>query len=157
MYSDSKIQAAADQIKEAWAEARTHALEEGRSYRFSVMHGTGNFRVAPDDTGYWAASESAEAVDPSAPPFMKEAALPEPIVFSSSDSAQDPNADAPPADAAGGNAGGWSSVLTFRPDGTTRDNAKVTIQGKSGRPRVVRMRAWTGVVTDKPLQEDTGP
>ena len=47
MYGSYRVQAATDQVRAAWAEARTHAANEGRPYRFSIVPNKRNFRVAP--------------------------------------------------------------------------------------------------------------
>src|SRR5947209_8598718 len=57
LYNPYKTQEAADSVRAAWALARTHAMEEGRSYRFAVVPGRGNFRVAPDEDEFWTGSD----------------------------------------------------------------------------------------------------
>src|SRR5260370_627756 len=52
MYGSYRVEAAADQVRAAWAEARTHAANEGRPYRFSVVPNKRNFRVAPVGNNY---------------------------------------------------------------------------------------------------------
>src|ERR1700756_3400429 len=44
---------AADMVRANWADARAYAMNEGRSYRFAVISGKGNFRVAPDSPEFW--------------------------------------------------------------------------------------------------------
>src|SRR5437764_12475102 len=53
MYGDVKLTAATDMIRARCADARARAIEEGRAYRFAIMPGQGNFRVAPDTADYW--------------------------------------------------------------------------------------------------------
>src|SRR5690242_4803736 len=69
MYGDVKIKAAADTVRASWTEARAHAIEDGRAYRFAVQPGTGKFRVAPDADGFWDGSGGGAGGDGEAPPF----------------------------------------------------------------------------------------
>src|SRR5205823_247476 len=48
-----RITEAADMVRACWADARAHAMNEGQAYRFAVLPGQGNFRVAPDSPDYW--------------------------------------------------------------------------------------------------------
>src|SRR5713226_8115007 len=41
-----RMNAAADMVRANWADARAYAMNEGRAYRFAVISGKGNFRVA---------------------------------------------------------------------------------------------------------------
>src|SRR5262245_35252734 len=78
MYGDVKVKAAADDVRAAWTEARSHAIEDGRAYRFAVQPDTGKYRVAPDADGFWDGSGGDES---DAPPFIFEGDLPNGIVF----------------------------------------------------------------------------
>ncbi|TMQ33677.1 MAG: prepilin-type N-terminal cleavage/methylation domain-containing protein [Planctomycetota bacterium] len=53
MYGDSKVTAAGDMVRGAWAEAQARAMDEGRAYRFAVIPNQGNYRVAPDSADFW--------------------------------------------------------------------------------------------------------
>src|SRR5215212_4326353 len=72
MYGDVKVKAAADDVRAAWTEARAHAIEDGRPYRFAVEPGTGKFKVAPDADGFWDGSGGAAGDgDGEAPPYQQ--------------------------------------------------------------------------------------
>src|SRR5262245_61942594 len=46
--------AASDAVRACWAQARARAMNDGTPYRFSVMPGKGNYRLAPDSANFWA-------------------------------------------------------------------------------------------------------
>ena len=56
LQSPFRVNAAVDSVRAAWAEARAHAVEQGRPYRFGVVPQSGHFRVAPDDPEFWSGS-----------------------------------------------------------------------------------------------------
>jgi Tfp pilus assembly protein FimT len=134
MWGDVKVKAAADDVRAAWAEARSHAIEDGRPYRFAVQPGTGKFRVAPDADGFWDGSGGAAGGDGDAPPFTQDGDLPNGIQF-------DVGTDLPES-------GGWATVVVFNPDGGTNADVEVTLkEDDDSAPIVVRVRAMTGAVT----------
>src|SRR5947209_6241409 len=79
-YTGVKVEAASDAVRAAWSEAQAHAVNEGRPYRFSVVPGKGNYRVAPDSADYWGGSLPTPE-DPDNPPAVIEKSLPKGIVF----------------------------------------------------------------------------
>src|SRR5438270_12733665 len=72
MYGDVKVKAAADEVRAAWTEARAHAIEDGRPYRFAVQPGTAKFRVAPVADGVWDGSGGGSGHEGEAPPVAQE-------------------------------------------------------------------------------------
>ena len=48
MYGGVRLTAAADLIRARWADARAHAIDESKPYRFAIVPDTGRFRVAHD-------------------------------------------------------------------------------------------------------------
>src|SRR5438094_136142 len=70
MYGSYRVQAAADQVRAAWAEARTHAVNEGRPYRFSIVPNKRNFRVAPVGSNYWSGRGDGATNDTDNPPYI---------------------------------------------------------------------------------------
>ena len=132
MYGDVKIKAAADAVRGAWTEARGHAIEDGRAYRFAVQPGTGKFRFAPDADGFWDGSGGG---DGEAPAFTQEGDLPNGIHFEFGTDLADAG-------------GGWSTVVVFNPDGGTNADVEVTLkEDDDSTPIVVRVRAMTGAVS----------
>jgi prepilin-type N-terminal cleavage/methylation domain-containing protein len=135
MYGGVRLRAGADALRGALAGARSHAMDEGRPYRFCVMPSRGNYRVAPDSSAYWGGGATA-ADDPNNPPLVLEETLPKDIVFAMDD-----------ASAGGGEAGGWVPVVTFLPSGEASDDRQFTLRLPGAKPIVVRLRALTGMVT----------
>jgi Tfp pilus assembly protein FimT len=131
MYGDVKVKAAADDVRAAWTEARSHAIEGGRAYRFAVQPDTGKYRVAPDADGFWDGSGGDES---DAPPFVFEGDLPNGIVFKVGDLPE---------------SGGWSTVVVFNPDGGCSADVEVVLReaDDDGTPIVVKVRAMTGAVS----------
>jgi type II secretory pathway pseudopilin PulG len=154
MYSSSKVEASADQVRAAWATARAHAMEEGRSYRFAVKHGASDFRVAPDSNKYWTSSGTPDEEDPRNPAYIKEDKLSNPIVFNMVE-LPDPNQakqldpTVVNVDALNRAEGNWSTVAVFLPDGTAENDASIGLTSGGGKPTYVRLRALTGVVTTR--------
>ena len=134
MYGDVKVKAAADDVRGAWTEARAHAIEDGRPYRFSVQPGTGRFKVAPDADGFWDGT-GGTTDEGENPPFTQEGELPNGILF-------DVPPDLPTA-------GEWATVVVFNPDGGCSADVEVALKedDEDGSPVVVRARAMTGAVS----------
>jgi len=134
MYGDVRVKAAADEVRGAWTEARAHAIEDGRAYRFAIQPGTGKYRVAPDADGFWDGSGGGQS-DGEAAPFTQEGDLPNGILF-------DAGTDLPES-------GGWSTVVVFNPDGGCNADVEIALKedDDDGGPIVVRARAMTGAVT----------
>jgi len=148
MYGYYKLNAAVDSVQAAWAIGRYHAIEEGVPYRFSVLPGQGNYRLAPDSGDYWSGGTPA-AADPDNPPAVFDDALPKGVTFSMGGNG--------PAAAAGSgdqtsmpvgqvDSGSWSTVAVFMPDGTARDDVEIFFQVKGARPTSIYLRALTGAV-----------
>ncbi len=155
LYADFKLASAADQLRARFADARAHATDEGRPYRFAVVPNKGNFRIAPDSPDYWASGDPPQPPDPDNPPLVVDEALPKGIRFNT------PDNSAP----TGGDPGGdsslkpgtvspdqWSNPISFLPDGTASDDFKITLEMPGAQTLVVQVRALTGAVTVKPLR-----
>jgi prepilin-type N-terminal cleavage/methylation domain-containing protein len=151
MYGYYRLQGAADALRSSWADARTRAMEEGRPYRFSVVMGMGNYRVAPDSADYWAGDPPAPA-DANNPPLVQSDALPKGIRFRRADSPSEAGSSDTvlPADSVGSNQ--WTSLAVFLPDGTARDDVAVVLEAGGARPLMVRLRGLTGGVSVRPLE-----
>jgi prepilin-type N-terminal cleavage/methylation domain-containing protein len=162
MYADVKLTAATDMIRARWADARARAIEEGRAYRFAVMPGQGNFRVAPDTADYWSGGSGGGDTTQG---LVIEDELGEGITFADSTPASTGMNSAPPnSDMAvalqsqaqnagtGGDSGGdWVRVVTFLPDGSTHDDVTIALNAPNARPVQLQLRALTGSVTTKAL------
>jgi hypothetical protein len=149
MYADERGKAAADAVRTGWALARSHAIEEGRPYRFAFQPTKGSYRVAPDDPAYW--SGDGGTGDSTRPPFILEDTLPENIRFMQGD-------DTSGGDSSGasGDDGQWSSACTFLPDGSALEDVSVTLQVPDSRPVLLRLRSLTGAVSMSTPDAETG-
>jgi prepilin-type N-terminal cleavage/methylation domain-containing protein len=157
MFGSFRAQAAADSVRGAWAEARAHAMNEGRAYRFSIVPNQGNYRLAPDSPQYWAGAGGSVAPDDSANrSFVREESLPRGVRFMSSGQqagAFDPRDTTAGGGAAGIDPGSYTNPVVFLPDGTAREDAELVLQSRGARPLVVRLRGLTGIVTTRWLPE----
>jgi prepilin-type N-terminal cleavage/methylation domain-containing protein len=147
MYAGFKMQGATDTVRAAWAEARSHAMNEGRPYRFSIYPGKGNFRVAPDSSDFWAGNNApASANDPANPALVVEDAVPDGVRLSLPNNgggdAGGPTA-APPGSI---DPSSWVTTVVFLPDGTCRDDAEVMFQIPGARPVSIKLRGLTGTI-----------
>jgi Tfp pilus assembly protein FimT len=142
-----KVDAATDAVRGAWAEAQAHAINEGRPYRFSVVSGRGNYRVAPDDGDYWEGVSPSAATDGSDPPLLLEKTLPPGIVFSSPEAAPAQDSSESAETEAAVDPSAWLCIAVFLPDGTARDDAELALNMGNSRAAVVKLRALTGAVT----------
>src|SRR5207248_2593806 len=85
MYATYKLDAAADSAQAGLTTARAQAIDEGQPYRFAIVPGKGNFRVAPDGAAYWSGGEPPAPEGSATPPLVVEDSLPRGIVFVESD------------------------------------------------------------------------
>jgi prepilin-type N-terminal cleavage/methylation domain-containing protein len=159
MYSDSKLQAAVDQVRGAWAGMRSHAISEGQQYRFSVsMNGT-DFRAAPDRPEYWGGGDPPAADDPNNPPLVIQGTLPKGIRFTNdaNDSSSADSAPQPPTSSASTSGGTWSTMAVFLPDGTAQQDVEMTLRlpDSGATPISLRLRALTGGVSTTRLTAAT--
>src|SRR5262245_18519123 len=130
MYADYRLAAAVDGVRASWAQARSHSMDEGRGYRFAIVPGKGNFRVAPDSADYVTGAGPPAPPDPAKPPLVLEEALPKGITFTTAGAAnQFPAGDT--AFAVGGvESSQWSPTALFLPNGTARDNVEIVFQAR---------------------------
>jgi Tfp pilus assembly protein FimT len=154
MFSFYKVQAAADKVRAAWAEAQAHAINEGRPYRFSVVPSKGNFKVAPDSSEFWGDNNSSSSDDNGNgqdQAYVMEDALPKGVRFAMNNDQPEASFDAggdSAAEVGTVNAGEWNTVATFLPDGSARqDLVEVSFGARGTRSISLRLRGITGVVT----------
>jgi Tfp pilus assembly protein FimT len=149
MYGAHKLTGAVDSVKGAWAEARAHAMKEGRPYRFSVQPDGSAFRIAPDQDDYWAGD--APSGDPNGQGLILEQSLPTGVRFSvGGDAGAAPpqgtqeNYSLEEKPVANGN---WSNTVVFNPDGTAQDDVRIVFQVKGARTTALQLRGTTGDVS----------
>jgi len=138
MYADTRVRGAADEIRRAWAEARAHAIDTGKPYRFSVKFEKIEYRVAPDSEDFWnsvpeGSTDSTAALSNS---------LPDGINFTRDTKSKFPAS------------GEWSTVVVFLPDGTSRADASIAVQEGNGPPLTVSVRGLTGNVSVKNAKQE---
>lgn len=144
LYGHVQRDAGVDSVRAAWAEGQGRAVNEGRAYRFSLVPGRGNYRLAPDSAEFWSGG-GREADDSDAPPFILEGAMPKGVTFESQWGSDEDDASAIPTGQV--ESSQWVTSAVFLPDGTARDDAEVVIQTRGVRPVTLRVRGLTGVVT----------
>jgi type II secretory pathway pseudopilin PulG len=150
MYGNSRLTQSADQVRAAWAAARSQAIDEGRPYRFAVVPNKGNFRIAPDSSDYWTSNASPAPSDPANPPLVLSETLPRGMRFNTADvpagsiSAKGEASSLPPASVPPGT---WSTKAVFFPDGTAREDVEIIFGAAGTREIMLRLRALTGAVT----------
>src|SRR6266542_3901766 len=81
MQRSYRVEGAADGAKAGMLTARAQAIEEGRPYRFAIVPGKGNFRVAPDSPDFWGGGAPPTAAQGSAAPLVLEESLPKGTFF----------------------------------------------------------------------------
>jgi prepilin-type N-terminal cleavage/methylation domain-containing protein len=141
MQAGPRLTAAADTVRANLSQARSKAIEDRRSYRFAVKAGTGEFRVAPDSSDFWAdgSAGGGAPADPDEAALVVDGTLPEKVSFDTAGS--------------GGTGGGsdWTTVVTFQADGTAAEDAQVSFHTQGASPATLRLRAATGLITEAAL------
>src|SRR5262249_55882890 len=117
---DVVVRAAADAVRTALTSARARAMDEGRPYRFAVVPGQGNYRVAPDSPDFWSGSGgSGSGEDPDHPALILEDLLPERIRFQMGNDTAAVPGDGPSPESV--NPSQYVSTVVLNPDGTAQD------------------------------------
>jgi prepilin-type N-terminal cleavage/methylation domain-containing protein len=149
LYGTHQMTRAADMVRTAWADARVHAIDEARPYRFAIVPNKGNYRIAPHAAEFWSNDPSPASADPDAPSLVLSDALPKGLRFNAEDAL---DADAPaagpsslPVDQVPIDA--WSNKAVFLPDGTAKSDVEIIFGAKGSRELHLRLRALTGAVT----------
>lgn len=142
MYGDTKVRGAGDEVRYAWAEARTRSIDHGVPYRFSVQFDSGTYRIAPDSQEFWNDASDSEMDDGK----TLVGSLPTGINFE-----PDKNQNTPMQ------TGNWSSIAVFLPDGTCKNDATIVVKPDDGTyPLIISVRGLTGMVsvrTRKQIEE----
>jgi prepilin-type N-terminal cleavage/methylation domain-containing protein len=150
MYNSQRLDAGVDAVQAAWAQARSRAIHEGRNYRFAVVLGQGNFRIAPDLPDYWSGAAGGDATA-----LVREGALPKGVTFASPD---DGPALRPPTGETSVPEGSvspeqWVPVAVFKPDGSAQADARILFQSAAAAPKELRLRGITGAVSVRRFPE----
>jgi len=144
MYADMKVKAAADHLSARFSLARAQAIEDGRTYRFAVQPGSGEYRLAPDDPGFWNGDQGnpAPVADNSTPPLVVEDKLPGDILFNLGPGTTPSVASTP-------DSGGWVTILLFDSKGGCSDDRNITLSLEGAAPIEISIRGLTGTVTTR--------
>jgi len=155
MQRQYRLEGAADVAKGGMVSARAQAIEEGRPYRFAIVPGKGNFRVAPDSPAYWSGGQPPPPSDGTAPPLVLEGRL-DGAWFGEAGQVEEGAATALEKDEV--NPDQWKAVAVFLPDGTARvpdatddslPEVAIPVATEGTRPLVVCLRLLTGTVTSR--------
>jgi len=145
LYGDIRLSAASDLVRARFADARSHAMEEGTSYRFAVQPDSTKFRLAPDTGDHWSDGiGSTLLLEESVQPLVLEGDLPEGVTFQFDDTGTAPQ----------GNSDGWTKLGTFVPDGTCREDISIIFKTKGQNPLRLKLRGLTGSVRVETIREE---
>jgi len=159
MYGQYKVTASCDTVKSAMATARGQAIEDGIPYRFAFVPGKGNYRVAPDQPGFWNGATGAQQDSNGNKVLVLEGSLPNGVAFPEGDTAfiADQNA-ATALEIDDVQQSQWKPIAVFMPDGsarvaddTPRDPIVIPIGAHESATMVVRLRCLTGTVSVRRL------
>lgn len=157
MYADYRVEAAADQVRARWADARSQAVNEGRAYRFAVIRNKGNFRLAPEGSEFWSGDRSQQA-------GVVQDALPRGIRFTiGSGNGEEFTSDTILPEE-GISPDMWVGVVKFLPDGTAMtldgsDSTEVRIlfQARNATPLRLKLRTLTSTTSAEYAPEELQP
>jgi len=151
MYAHQRLDAAIDAVRASWATCRAKAVDEGRPYRFGVVVGKGNFRVAPDRDAYWGGDGVNGEDDPEGHGLVKEATLPAGVSFAQSGGGAGSSSMETTVPVGSTSPQEFSKLAVFKEDGTSSEDVEIVFQFRGARPTVIHLRALTGTVTVRPL------
>jgi Tfp pilus assembly protein FimT len=137
MLVDARSTAAGDMVRGRLAEARSHAMEEGRPWKMAYIPGTGVIQVAPEDSQQWdqMAQDVIELVD-----LIRDQLPPEIVLALNMNDIAGNSGDPTPGNS-------WETIAVYLPSGEARDD-RTAYFGKTGFfPRRVVVRGLTGAVT----------
>jgi hypothetical protein len=140
MYGETRVRGAADEIRRAWAEARSRAIENGTPYRFSVKFDKVQYRIAPNTDEFWSNAPPDGSTDS---PKAMSGSLPDGINFTRDTKSKFNSVT-----------NGWTEVAVFLPDGTCRADASIAVQDGNGSPLTVSVRGLTGTVMVKNVKQE---
>jgi Tfp pilus assembly protein FimT len=150
-HADARILAAGDMVKGQLAQTRSHAIEEGRPYRFEILDAT-HCRVVPDN-GEAPAPGNAGAAGDNGEGTPGEDTLPKHVSFDLTRS-NTTNSDDPSTDSASGGSG---LKIVFLPDGRAREDAEIRLTSPGARSLTLQLRGLTATITTGRSKEGNGP
>src|SRR5262245_54334706 len=144
-----KVTEAADILKARYADARSAAIDGVRPYRFGVLEGKSNYRIAPDSDNFWAGNSTTDEFGGEV--VIIEGSLPDGIVFTEGNNpAALPNEGVSTIAELGSVAPAqFKTLAVFLADGTADQDVRVTLQCRDAAPIIVYLRGLTGAVTTR--------
>ena len=147
MWGHHRLTAALDEVRGTWASGRAHAIEEGQPYRFSVVLGKGNFRLAPDSPEYWDGGNPAPSGN-GQQALVLTGALPRGVTFANGNGGNAaPGGANPDTILPSVSPSQYQTLAVFLPDGTARDDVEIRFNVRGAAPAVIKLRSMTGVVS----------
>jgi len=153
-FASIRLRRGTDQVLASWSQARTHAIEAGKTYQFRFEPQGGKYRVDP-----WVGGVDPETLEDDitlttldgtdaeveVANWKQEATLPEEITFTSAESVStDANGQSSVTRLDQESTTSWSAPIFFYPDGTT-SAASLLVKNGKGLYRRATLRALTGV------------
>ena len=138
LYADAQVTAAADHLMARFAEARVHAIEEVRPYRFAVMPGQSGYKLAPDSPEYWGGTADASSGTDATPALVVEDVMPNNIRFNLGAGA-----------ASGADSGAYVTILTFLETGACDEDKTIRLELEGAQAIEIRVRALSGSVSKR--------
>lgn len=146
MYSDMRVKTGADHLRARLTEARSHAIDEGRPYRFAIVPGQGGYRIAPESMEYWDDATQVDIGDAgTTPPLVLEDLMPNEIKFTVDEGSNLPIAN------------GYGTLVIFNADGSCDVDVSIQIELDGSRPIEMKIRALTGAVSVRQPSLGGGP
>jgi len=138
--ADTRLDAAADMVKARWADCRTQAIDEGRSYRFAVIPNSGKFRVEPfdPDSPDSPVLNTFDANGIASLVIVDE--LPSGVRFATKDNPINSDVDAPTD-------GNYVTVAVFQSDGSALEDVEISFGSTGGRTITLKLRGFTGTAS----------
>jgi len=131
MYSDTRVSAAADMVRARWADCRSQAMEEGRSYQFSVIPNSGMFKVE---------LYQPNGGEPNAGGLMIQDSLPKGVRFGTADHPVDATAEEVTS-------GEYVPIAVFQADGSAMEDVDVIFGAAGAMQITLRLQAFSGAAT----------
>ncbi len=143
-YGNTKQRAATDLVRTRLAEARAKAMERGTPFRVAVNEDKTRLRVAPDGDDFEGMQADTD------PPAYDAIATEDKIDGATLEVILDPDDDRPQTP------GGWITVATMRPDGTSKEaRASIVSIKQQDFPAIhVQVRGLTGQARTAPAPKN---
>jgi len=156
-YTTFRLKSAADNIRAAWAKARSFAMNQACAYRFSIIPNTGSYRIGPDNPDAWTGTGSGQG--PDSQPLNITDELPTGVTLGIGNT----QVGTPSNPGLGGSTtvgtpdeGSYVVVAVFLPNGTAREDVQIVLTAKGVTPLSVKLRGLTGSVTTETLTPGAG-